>query len=130
MLSTSCGLEGYQILTLTLKFMFPDESFDINPFHPLSYQTFRNEVLLPEAATLLIQHDLPHLNHKAAINTMWASQKLGTLLHPGVDSPFVDVLIEKVKDLKHRIEGHLMAKIEDEEVEVAGTIYGDYEEII
>lgn len=110
--------------------MFPDGSFDINPFHPLSYETFRNEVLLPEAATLLIQHNLPHLNHEEAINTMQASQKLGTLLHPGVDSPFIDALIEKVKDLKHHIEGHLMTKTEDDEVEVVGTIYGDYKEII
>ena len=50
--------------------MFPDNTFDVTPFHPLDFHAFRTKVLLPEAGILLIQQDLPHLSRKDAIKTM------------------------------------------------------------
>ena len=58
--------------------MFPDNTFDVTPFHPLDFHAFRTKVLLPEAGILLIQQDLPHLSRKDAIKTMEDSQPLGT----------------------------------------------------
>jgi hypothetical protein len=76
--------------------MFPDESFNIHPFHPLDWCSFRNNVLTPEAGTLLIQQDFPHLDRKAAIETMQKSQGFGSLMHPGTDSLHVDAIIKQV----------------------------------
>ena len=36
----SYGLEGYQIILLALEFMFPNDSFDITPFRPLTWHIF------------------------------------------------------------------------------------------
>jgi hypothetical protein len=66
----SYGLEGYQIIMLAITFMFPDDSFDITPFHPLDFAAFCTKILLPKASILLIQQDLPNLNWKSAIKTM------------------------------------------------------------
>jgi hypothetical protein len=86
-------LEGFQILLLTLEFMFLNGSFDITPFHPLDVHAFWGKVLLPEIRILLIQQDLPHLDHTSAIGLLYASQEFGSQLHPGTDSPHVDNVI-------------------------------------
>ncbi|KAF7975170.1 hypothetical protein HWV62_10359 [Athelia sp. TMB] len=84
------GYEGYQIISSALEFMFPDASFDTSPFKPLSWSSFREHVLLPEASTHLIQQDLPHLDRKNAIKTMRDSGTFGAILHPGDNSVYVD----------------------------------------
>ena len=71
---------------LAITFMFPDDSFDVTPFHPLDHTAIRTKVLLPEASTLLIQQDLPHLDRKSAIRTIQNSQQFGAEMHPGEDS--------------------------------------------
>jgi RTC4-like domain len=73
--------------------MFPESSFDIS-FQPLSYKVLVHEVLLREAAALLIQQDLG-FDRAKAIKTLTRSQAFGTMLHPGDDSPHIQAIIDK-----------------------------------
>ena len=102
---------------VALEFMFPNDSFDITPFHPLDYRAFREKVLLPEIGTILIQQDLPQLNRADTIRTLRTSQEFGTLLHPGTDSCHVDDAIRRVA--RNKIAGEERAvKKEDENIEM------------
>jgi len=74
--------------------MFPEGSFSLDSIKPLSYNIFINEVLVREAAILLIQQDL-HFDRAAAIKTLQRSGKFGTMLHPGEDSPHLQAVIDK-----------------------------------
>jgi hypothetical protein len=112
----SYGLEGYQILVLTLEFMFPNTSFDVAPFRPLDARAFREKVLLPEVGILLIQQDLPHINRASAIEILRTSQDLGSLLHPGTDSLHVDEVVRRVSRAMWRDEKDSVVKKEEVEV--------------
>lgn len=112
------GLEGYQILVLTLEFMFPNASFDVAPFQPLDGHAFWEKVLLPEVGILLIQQDLPHINHASAIEILHTSQELGSLLHPGTDSLHVDEVVRQVSQAMWWDKKDSAIKKEDAEVEI------------
>ena len=114
----SYGLEGYQILVLTLEFMFPNASFDVAPFRPLDARAFREKVLLPEVGILLIQQDFTHINRASAVEILCASQEFGSLLHPGTDSLHVDEVVRQVSQSTWRDEKDSAVKKEDEEVEI------------
>jgi len=81
------------ILNITLTSMFPEGSFDIT-FQPLSYNTLIREVLVREAALLLIQENLGFERVKA-LKTLNSSNGFGTMLHPGDDSPHIQAVIDK-----------------------------------
>ena len=81
------------ILNITLTSMFPEGSFDIT-FQPLSYKTLIHEVLVREAALLLIQQDLG-FDHVKALKTLTSSEGFRTMLHPGDDSPHIQAVIDK-----------------------------------
>jgi hypothetical protein len=103
---------------VVLEFMFPNDSFDVTPFRPLDYRTFREKVLLPEIGTMLIQQDLPQLDRADAVRTLRTSQEFGTLLHPGTDSCHVDDAIRRVTSRNKIVgEGRAMKK-EDENIAV------------
>jgi hypothetical protein len=103
---------------VVLEFMFPNDSFDVTPFRPLDYRTFREKVLLPEIETILIQQDLPQLDRADAIRTLHTSQEFSTLLHPGTNSYHVDDAIRRVTSRNKIVgEGRVMKK-EDENIEV------------
>jgi len=74
--------------------MFPEGSFSLDAMKPLSYKIFINEVLVREAAVLLIQQDLC-FDWAAAIKTLQRSGNFGTMLHPGEDSPHLQAVIDK-----------------------------------
>jgi hypothetical protein len=84
----SYGGEGYQIVTIALMFLFPDQSFDLKPFHPLSWKAIIHDVLLPETVVYLIQDDL-QLSRAEALKTLRTSAQYGSLQFPGDDSEHV-----------------------------------------
>jgi hypothetical protein len=90
------------ILDITLTSMFPKGSFDIT-FQPLSYNTLIREVLVREAALLLIQEDLG-FDRVKALKTLNSSDDYGTMLHPGDDSPHIQAVIEKTTKAAQRQE--------------------------
>jgi hypothetical protein len=73
--------------------MFPEGSLDIT-FQPLSYKILIHEVILREAAVLLIQQDLD-FDRAQAMRTLICSQGFGTMLHPGDNSSHVQAAIDK-----------------------------------
>ncbi|KAF8077600.1 hypothetical protein FPV67DRAFT_1662416 [Lyophyllum atratum] len=75
------GEEGYEILILTLRDIFPETLMDLSPFSPLSWNSVIREFLLPETVVLLIQDDLK-LSRGSAIRTLHQSRVFGTLMHP------------------------------------------------
>ena len=81
---------------LTITFMFPDDLFDVTPFHPLDHTAFHTKIFLPEVSTLLIQQDLPHLDRQSAIRTMQNTQQCGMEMQPGKDSIHVDGIMEQI----------------------------------
>lgn len=104
--------------------MFPDYSFDTHPFRPMTWQTFREKVLLPEAGTRLIQEDMPHLRRHTAIDTMRKSQELGAVLHPGADSPNINSAMSKLVQMRRRINNSINVKEEDKEISATNDIDG------
>ncbi|KAJ7793550.1 hypothetical protein B0H14DRAFT_2224403, partial [Mycena olivaceomarginata] len=74
------GERGIQMCDATLRFMFPP-TFDITPFHPLTYDIVIREVLVPEASIRLIQEDL-NITLDAAIEVLQESHSFGCALHP------------------------------------------------
>ncbi|KAF5378360.1 hypothetical protein D9615_008754 [Tricholomella constricta] len=74
------GERGYQIIFTALQHRF-SFSIDKAHIHPLSQDTFLREILVPEAAVLIIQEDL-HLSHFQAIETLRASHTFGNTMHP------------------------------------------------
>ncbi|KAF5374001.1 hypothetical protein D9615_009909 [Tricholomella constricta] len=74
------GERGYQIIFTALQHRF-SFSIDIAHIHPLSQDTFLREILVPEAAVLIIQEDL-HLSRFQAIETLRASHTFGNTMHP------------------------------------------------
>lgn len=93
----SYGDEGAAIISLTLKSMFPEDTFTLadHENQPLPYNSFVKEVLLCQAAVLLIQNDLG-IDYNKAVKTLANSGRLGSFLHPGDDSPALDSLIEQL----------------------------------
>jgi hypothetical protein len=73
--------------------MFPKGSLDIT-FQPLLYKILIHEVILREAAVLLIQQDID-FDHAKAMRTLICSQGFRTILHPGDNSPHVQAAIDK-----------------------------------
>jgi hypothetical protein len=88
------------ILNITLTSMFPEGSFDLN-FQPLSYNTLIREVLVREAALLLIQQDLG-FDRVKALKTLTRSEGFGTMLHPGDDSSHIQAIIDKTTKAAQR----------------------------
>lgn len=97
----SYGGEGYQIMSHTLRFLFPQATLDLKFFQPLSYETLIHDVLLPETAVALIRQDLK-LDRDDAIETMRKSQNFGSELHPGDDSIHVKNIINIVHQHRKR----------------------------
>ena len=114
---------------LAITFMFPDNSFDVTPFHPLDHTAFRTKVLLPEASTLLIQQDLPHLDRKSAIRTMQNSQQFGAEMHPSEDSIHVDGIMERIVVKNRNANQQLAIKMEAQEAAIADSEL-EYKEVI
>jgi hypothetical protein len=98
----SYGEEGSLILNITLTSMFPQSSFDIS-FQPLSYKVLVHEVLLREAAVLLIQQDLS-FDRANAIKTLTRSQAFGAILHPDDDISHIQAIIDKTTKATQRQE--------------------------
>ena len=90
------------ILIITLTSMFSEGSFDVT-FQPLSYKTLIREVLVREAALLLIQQDLG-FDRVKALKTLTNSKGFGTMLHPGDDSPHIQAVIDKITKATRRQE--------------------------
>jgi hypothetical protein len=80
----SYGERGYQLIDMVLRFMFSDTTFDISSFHPLTYDIVLREVLIPEAASRLIRHDMG-ITLQAATVVLEESHNFGRTLHPSND---------------------------------------------
>jgi hypothetical protein len=81
--------------------MFSKGLFDIT-IQPLSYNTLICEVLVREAALLLIQQDLC-FNHIRALKTVTRSDGFGTMLHPDNNNPHLQAVIDKTtKTAQHQ----------------------------
>ena len=106
--------------------MFPDNTFDVTPFHPLDFHAFRTKVLLPEAVILLIQQYLPHLSRKDAIKTMENSQPLGAEMHPGENSPHINAIMECTARINCHASKYL-AKVEVVEAKIPDS---SFEEVV
>jgi len=76
--------------------MFPDRSFDLEPFKSLTHYLLLHNVLLPQTVIHLIQEDLPNLSRIDAIDTMKSSAHYGNILHYNEDSPAVRDVVEKL----------------------------------
>jgi hypothetical protein len=93
---------------ITLTFMFPDRSFDMTPFKPLSWATLIRDVLLPETAIYLIQDDLT-VDRAHAEDILIASQRFGRIFHSSEENPIIDDLISKttritqIEEARHRL---------------------------
>jgi hypothetical protein len=75
-------------MSIILSQLFLKDSINPQQYHPVSWESLVNEVLLPEATVALIQED-PTIDRKKAIVTMCRSQWFGSTLHPGDDSSHV-----------------------------------------
>jgi len=98
----SYGHEGYQIISRTLTYMFPDRSFDLTPWKPLSWYGVVHDVLLPETVVQLIQDDMPRLDRTRAISTSRNSLHYGNILHYNEDSLVVREVARKIADCMGR----------------------------
>ncbi|KAJ7128594.1 hypothetical protein C8R44DRAFT_580781, partial [Mycena epipterygia] len=78
--SYSYGEREYQMLEMTLRFMFPD-TLDLAKFRPLTYDIVLREVLIPEATIRLIQQDLD-ITAESAIDILKRSHTFGLVQHP------------------------------------------------
>ncbi|KAJ7506222.1 hypothetical protein B0H11DRAFT_1653124, partial [Mycena galericulata] len=74
------GEIGYEIFTVALRFMFPD-TLDLDLYAPLTYDIVLREVLIPEAATRILQQDL-NLTPRAAKQVLTDSYLFGVTRHP------------------------------------------------
>jgi hypothetical protein len=83
-------------MSIILSQLFPKDSINLQQYHPVSWTSLVNEVLLPEATVALIQEDLT-IDRKEAIVTMRRSQQFGSALHPGDDSSHVKQLFSKFR---------------------------------
>jgi hypothetical protein len=82
--------------------MFPDNSFDLTPFKPLSYKALVHSVLIPEATVLLIQQDLA-LSHTDAEKTLRKSQEFGRIFHSSPDDlPIIQELVTKITTITRK----------------------------
>ncbi|KAF6763448.1 hypothetical protein DFP72DRAFT_1060601 [Ephemerocybe angulata] len=82
------GELGFQIMTTTLRRLFPIASFDPSTFAPLSYTALIEEVLTPELSVRLIMDDLSITRGKA-IDTLRQSRQFGNFTHPGDEDNMV-----------------------------------------
>lgn len=100
--------------------MFPDHSFDVTPFTSVTWSSFRNYVLLPEATTLLVQQDISGIDRDRAIDIVKESREYGTLLHPDAEGPHIDDLLQRVAEVRHGTaeSSGIEVKREEEEVEI------------
>ncbi|KDR70608.1 hypothetical protein GALMADRAFT_1349818 [Galerina marginata CBS 339.88] len=87
------GDEGYQLILVSLRSLFPPDLVDLEQLAPLSYMEVIRKVLLPEAAILLIHQDL-RVPVPVATQTLHESQDFGSIMHPcDSESPaFIDLL--------------------------------------
>jgi hypothetical protein len=77
----SYGELGALVIQQTLLDMFPPESIDTQSIAPITHSEFIQRVLVPEAATSLIQEDM-HQSREAALDTLRASAQYGVALFP------------------------------------------------
>ncbi|KAJ7210574.1 hypothetical protein B0H12DRAFT_1225043 [Mycena haematopus] len=95
------GEIGYAILSVALRFMFPD-GFDLSPFKPLTYDNLIREVLIPEAAKSIVQDDLG-LTPLAAKTALRDSHVFGEVMHPScLESPALEDAIRKTTKIQQR----------------------------
>ncbi|KAF7349145.1 hypothetical protein MVEN_01436800 [Mycena venus] len=78
------GERGYQLLDITIRFMFPDTELLLKTFHPLTYDIAIREILIPETVTRLIQQDLD-LGSEDAVAVLKQSYTFGITLQPSDD---------------------------------------------
>ena len=107
--SNSYGEQGYEILYLTLHHIFGKGSFDLAPLFPLSVSSVIRQVLLPEAAALLIQEDLD-VSQETALKILCDSRIFGCIMYSSDQESSVihDVLQKTSKDSMWS-EGHYRA---------------------
>jgi hypothetical protein len=87
---------------MTLGFMFPDRSFDIELLKPLSWHAVIHEFLLPEAVVSLIQEDFPQLPCKSANETMLDSTHYGNIWFSKEDSLAIRNINKKITETMAR----------------------------
>lgn len=98
---SSYGEIGYEIFMVALRFMFPD-NLDLDSYAPLPYDIVLREVLIPEAATRIIQQDLD-LPARDAKGVLKDSYIFGVTRHPSLnDCPALDEAIHYTTDLEQR----------------------------
>ncbi|KAJ7080153.1 hypothetical protein B0H15DRAFT_804147 [Mycena belliarum] len=94
------GERGYQLLDITLWFMFPP-SIDLAPFHPLTYDIILREVLIPEATLQLIQQDL-EVAPDEAIEILKQSHTFGLVQNPADDNCEYYIAAMRSISMSHR----------------------------
>jgi hypothetical protein len=92
-LSCSYGEIGHELVTIAVRYMFPDSEDVWGPFAPLSYAVVLREVLVPEAVTRIVQADLK-ITAKSAKAVISHSYRFGLVRHPAsTDSPAIEAAI-------------------------------------
>ncbi|KAI5116349.1 hypothetical protein M0805_002254 [Coniferiporia weirii] len=80
------GEQGSVIIYQTLYSLFPVQSIDARRVAPLTPTEFIQRVLVPEAATALVQEDMGFDDKGDAVRTLRESSKFGTAMFPDMDS--------------------------------------------
>ncbi|KAG6848138.1 hypothetical protein H0H93_003063 [Arthromyces matolae] len=114
--SSSYGERGYQIIHIAIEHVIPQRIVNLSHIHPLTYRTFLREVLIPEAAILLIREDLK-LSKLDAIRVWKESCTFGNGMHPSDDDcPFIEEAQRRV--MSHQDQDDEEDLIKHEEMEL------------
>lgn len=102
--SFSYGREGFQIIMLVLMNLYGEGSPELSQasYHPLPYDTFIREVLVPEVTAHLIEEDLD-VSYEAAVAVLYDSQRYGELRYPADDSAAFEELQELYSRIHRRV---------------------------
>jgi hypothetical protein len=86
---------GFQIISIVLCKLYPQDKINMDALKPLSWSTFIEEVLLPEAAIHLIMEDLGN-TYEDAVAVLQESRSFGVIAFPGdEDHPAMQSLLLK-----------------------------------
>jgi hypothetical protein len=84
---------GFQIISIVLRKLYPQDKINMDALKPLSWSTFIEEVLLPEAAVHLIMEDLGNM-YEDAVAVLQESRSFGVIAFLG-DHPAMQSLLLK-----------------------------------
>lgn len=92
---SSYGIQGQAVITSRLRQLFPEASFEKDIYHPLTWNAFVNDFLLPETLLLLIQED-KHISRDDALRILQETRFLASA--KTVCSPQIFIFVPNCTD--------------------------------